>query len=419
MTAVRTIKSFLVELKSVLQSEGHSFPLRFVTGNQSCDMDSTVCALTYSYMNYLHSGKWMIPLLNIPRAELRLRKDISKLLQAHKITNDLLYFVEDLDRLVTLSSPMSSTYELVLVDHCNVQGDQWEQYLKDGKATITAIVDHHEDEGIATEANPRIIKSTGSCSSLVFNYWYNQFQDKGIFQDQTELVELLLAPLLLDTSNMSQKVEEPDVIALGVYRQILEKDPSALQITSLFSDMHHSSFNDSFLKQYTKKLKSYKKNLDGFTFYDILRKDYKSFTFVSNLKPIKVGFSSLSSDFEYCCTVHKDDFVSGASQLLSASGLDLLVMTASFTDKQTRKYSRQFSLFYAKDSGNLALFESIPKLVNQSLDLNNDVPNIELYTDFIDSIGETTNYTFTLFNQGNTAASRKQVVPAVKKAIEQ
>ena len=135
-------------------------------------MDSVVSALTFAYFTNLQStDKFIIPLINIPKDDLRLRKDIVKLLSYHSITEDLLYFVEDFEKL----SQDSNKVLVNLVDHNNIQGDELHKAYDDGKIEIVGILDHHADEGEFLKADPRIIRTCGSNSSLVFNYFMKNF----------------------------------------------------------------------------------------------------------------------------------------------------------------------------------------------------------------------------------------------------
>ena len=87
---------------------------------------------------------------------------------------------------------------------------------------MVGIIDHHEDEGQFVESQPRIIRTCGSNSSLVFNYFYNEFfknNTSKFLETQLEAIKLLLGPLLIDTSGMTQKVEEPDTEAFSIYQK--------------------------------------------------------------------------------------------------------------------------------------------------------------------------------------------------------
>lgn len=56
---------------------------------------------------------------------------------------------------------------IALVDH-NVPRTMWDN------ATVVAIIDHHEDRGVANgTANPRIVEQSGSCSSLVTRWLFD------------------------------------------------------------------------------------------------------------------------------------------------------------------------------------------------------------------------------------------------------
>ena len=95
-----------------------------------------------------------------------------------------------------------------LVDHNNIQGDELHEAFGAGKLKVVGIIDHHEDEGQFVESQPRIIRTCGSNSSLVFNYFYNEFfknNTSKFLETQLEAIKLLLGPLLIDTSGMTQK----------------------------------------------------------------------------------------------------------------------------------------------------------------------------------------------------------------------
>lgn len=221
-----SVRSYLVTLKKQLETNSIKSPLRFVTGNQSADLDSVISAISFAYFNYKKDESLLIPLINISRTDFKLRRDIVTLLDSYSITEDSLYFIEDFKRITASDVPI----ELTLVDHCNIQGDVFTDYLSKGKLDIVGIIDHHQDESVFLNANPRIIHSNGSCSALVFNYWYDQFSNKDIFYEKdNEIVPLLLGSLLIDTSNMSQKVEEGDVIAFKEYQNILQKNEILLK----------------------------------------------------------------------------------------------------------------------------------------------------------------------------------------------
>lgn len=411
-----SVKSFLVTLKGQLDSNALKLPLKFVTGNQSADLDSVISAISYSYFNYRKNKTFLIPLINISRNDFRLRRDIEALLKSHSITEDYLYFVEDLKNLTTSSQ---TPIELILVDHCNIQGELLTKMLHEGLLDVISIIDHHQDEQVFLKADPRIINSNGSCSSLVFNYWYDQFTDKSVFyESNNEIVLLLLGPLLIDTTNMSQKVEEADVNALEKYQDILMKVNNLIENVGEFSGTSSGDV-DSVLRKFYKQIKAAKKDLNGFKFYDILKKDYKQFEFESkkNGQIIRAGFSSIGKSYSWLFLKYNAEEISETFRDIREDfNLDLLVMTTSYTTTETEKYTREFGFTFNSSSPYKELLIQLSDLAKDDLELNSDIYHVKDVDSMFRDLNE--DQVFKVFNQGNIKASRKQIVPVVKNIIE-
>lgn len=396
-----TVKTFLESLKST-PIKGPV--IRLVSGNQSCDMDSVVSAIAYLY---LHSKKFpseqqFVPILNIPKAELKLRKDIVLLLESNKINSSLLYFLDDVQKWENQFPDTS--FEVALVDHCNLQGDVLTNLYAQKKLDVVAIIDHHEDERAFLEANPRVIQTCGSCSSLVFDYWNSQ----GTANIDSSVVKLLLGPLLIDTSNMSQKVEQGDVTAIQEYKEILSN--SGFPIDSV-NEFAVDGAKNNFELVYD-NLKKAKKNLDGFLPFDIFRKDYKQFVFeTKSNEHVSIGFSSIGKSLSWLLKNYKkSQFLEGLEDMQKTHSLDIVLLTTSFSRGEAKTHAREFC-YYAHNPkyANLADFTS-------SLKLNSDVYKYDSIEEKISKINK--KVIFKVYNMGNTEASRKQVVPEIKKIIE-
>lgn len=126
-----------------------------VMGNESCDLDSAVCALTLAH--HLSASCLALPFFNIPKEDLALHTEV-----IFCIGKDLAEFIptrSDLD-LSTLE-----TLKLVLVDHHVVLKQDQELRSK-----ITEVIDHRHFIGEAAglpENCPTRIEMVGSCSTLV------------------------------------------------------------------------------------------------------------------------------------------------------------------------------------------------------------------------------------------------------------
>jgi exopolyphosphatase len=395
------VKEFLTGLRRHINEK----PLRFVTGNQSADMDSVVSALSFAFFKAQQApSEPVVPIINITREEFKLRKDIGLLLGTYSIGQDLLFFIEDFERM----SENCEKVHLTLVDHCNIQGDIFHKYAGENKLQIDTIIDHHEDENVAKDADPRIITKSGSCSSLVFNYFYTNLQDKTIF-DTSDVCGLLLGPLLIDTSNMTQKVEMEDSVAFSRYIMLLQDSHISKNMTRLTRAAGDVS-TESLMLTYYETLKSAKKDLSGLSFFDILRKDYKQFTF----NGLRVGFSSLGKLYLWIFNKFSSkDIEEALLRTVNYHNLDMLVITTSYTKKTNNEYTREFSYYVKLDAPKAGELKEIGALARQGLSLNDKIYDHGSFEKKLQSIDN-----LILFNQGNVQASRKQVVPIIKDVLE-
>lgn len=395
-----SLKTFLENLKN---SPVKGPVIRLVSGNQSCDMDSVVSAISYSYLfsKKNPSEPPFLPILNIKAAELGLRKDILLLLESKSITSNLLFFLEDVQAWEK-ENPLAS-FEVALVDHCNLQGEALTRLYEEKKLDVVSIIDHHQDEGVFQNATPRIIQTCGSCSSLVFNHWDTP-SNPGI---DSEVVHLLMGPLLLDTGNMSLKVEKGDVDALKRYRDILSQSGNFLDSTNFAFD----GLADNFDAIYN-KLKKAKKDLSGFSPHDIFLKDFKQFVFnTKGNEPVSIGFSSIGKPISWLLkNFTTDEFTAGLANMQKEFALDVVMLTTSFGRGEDKVHAREL-YYYAHDAkyANIADYTTI-------LDLNSDVYKFDAIEKKIKGINK--NFLFKVYNMGNTEASRKQIVPEIKRVIE-
>lgn len=288
----------------------------------------------------------------------------------HDIDTKNIFFTDDLTELKSAS-------ELILVDHNTVQGK-----VKDLGIKVVGIVDHHEDEGISTDANPRIIQKAGSCSSLVFKYWYDLIDDKSLFNG--EIVKFLLAPLVIDTGNLTSRVEKVDTDVFKIYENYLD-------------DVDTGAFY--------KDVRAAKDDIEGLSLEDIFLKDYKYFEFEVGSGDVvkKVGISSVVKPLAWL----KDSFPDLSSlshKYLEDSGLDVFIIMTSFLDKED-KFKREIAVLASDESNELLLQLSVDS-VKEYLELE---PQPQLSSD---------SPKFQAYIQKNLAASRKQVAPSFKRALE-
>ncbi|RKP28456.1 DHH phosphoesterase [Metschnikowia bicuspidata] len=393
-----SLKSFLVNVKNTPVAGP---VVRLVTGNQSCDMDSISSAIAYAFFRNKYPGEELYrPVLNIPREQLRLRKDVVLFLQAHDVGPADLYFLEDVA--VWQKQLPHAAFDVALVDHCNIQGAAFAALHEEGRVHVTAIIDHHEDEGVFLDASPRVIYPAGLCTSLVFQHWNSM----GVRAD-CAIVNLLLALLLIDTDNMRQKVQPCDEEARAAYRRLLaQQDACVASKGQLVVRGEQDNFCDVY-----RALKAAKKDMAGLLAHDVLAKDFKLFDLPRNDGCIvRFGFSSVPKPASWLfSSFTAADWTAALEMIQTEHGLDAMVVTTSFHRADTDEHARE--LCYYPVQPQLA---DVPHYASL-LALDERVFRVDSIGDALGEINA--QLPLRVYNMGNTSASRKQVVPLLREIV--
>lgn len=274
-------KKGLVEYVKYLRRTYDSFKhakggksIDIVIGNSSGDMDSVVSSIGYSYFNYLRDGtpkSTIFPIISFVGEDLKLRKDIEYSLNKVGILEEDLIYVDEMEGVI------GENFDRIrLVDHNDVDNAYIKDLLNKGRVEIVGIIDHHVDAGKYLGSNPRIIEVCGSCSSLVAKYFHNEVKrrygekgEEGITEEKRKEMEFLITALAIDTSAMTNKVENADREAFGgLYSHLIDEEA---------------------LKSISKTAKEEKLNISGLSMYDLLRKDYKEY----EVGDFRIGISSV------------------------------------------------------------------------------------------------------------------------------
>ncbi|KAF9369334.1 hypothetical protein CPB97_003673, partial [Podila verticillata] len=281
---------FLESLRPRLDAEPQSQVI-LVTGNESADLDSFISALTTAFFLAHHFISTsdpgtltpiVLPFVNIPRADLALRSDVEYVLTTNKVDASLLFFRDDLPRLTQIPPTHLS---LFLVDH-NKVADSMDMFPA---SKVIGLIDHHKDEGLYRDANPRRIEVVGSCSTLVADEFFvkavNQAPclasdsrtDGAVLPDWAQQVSrMLLGPILIDTQDL---------------------DPARKKVTPLDQSLAKTLLPytgwDNFQDLY-RRIDEARSDTSRLSAYDLLRKDYKEWVVhrVTTGEAIKVGISS-------------------------------------------------------------------------------------------------------------------------------
>ncbi|GAA5917518.1 hypothetical protein JCM6882_007941 [Rhodosporidiobolus microsporus] len=348
-----------------------------VMGNEAGDLDSLVSAMALSYMyNHLEPPQKAVALLQTEQDALDLRPENvlslhwARMSSAGSGHEDLLTIDELPIKPIDLGHRIKG---IALVDH-NVPRSDW-----DG-AEIVAIIDHHEDRGLANgTANPRILERTGSCSSLVTKYLLenlpgaadayplpmeNEEIDAEMFNHgpvPKELVELLLRTIAIDTSGLKKDSRHP-----------IDKESAE----RLFPQ---SSWRRRKLKEVMKNLdndlSASRKALDDLDLRSLLRRDWKGDTIKTKSKKyphIALGFASapVSLEEQIKRTPEKTvpEWFAIERAWTSEIQADVTVALSNFKHPKTGEKTRQIALVVAHGYGKRLHEGSANRLFHQLRD---------------------------------------------------
>jgi exopolyphosphatase len=349
--------------------------------------------------------------LNIPKADIRLRPELLTLLPHANIDSDHLITLDDLPDLSNIESLLSPHLtRWILVDHNALQGKLGAIY----SGTVVGVVDHHADEGKVprdTASEPRIITTSGSCTSLVINHcraaWDKlalgaSAQGDSSVEDEAvtslwdaQVAQLALASVIIDTQNLKDKhkTTEHDEHATTYLEA---KITSCRKISTQFD---RTTFYD--------EINNAKQDLTRLTFEEILRKDYKKWT----ENGLDLGTSAVVQPISFLKTkINKDSNSVQYQALLEASKKfarerDLCVfsiMTAFQSEKG--EFARELAVLAVDEKG-FAICKKFAESSGQKLGLSD-----------VDS-EEASEHWFRAWKQGSLSSSRKQVAPLLREAM--
>ena len=330
-----------------------------VLGNEAADLDSMVSAITYGYLlSRKDSATVVLPLMPIPRADFKLRTEAVYVFEEAGIDLDSVTFFDEVD----FDKLMDSGAGLVLVDH-NRLCPSLDRY----GSQVTAVLDHHVDEGLYGEASPRIIQQIGSTTTLVGMAY--MAAGTGISES---IAILLCGTILLDTVNLAQKAGRVTDDDISVAETLLPLCP-------LIAD----EFFDNIQRE--------KCNITGLSTRELLRKDYKEFVFSG----LRCGISSARLSIQQWQEIDSDIFSSFADFAV-LRGLDVLLSMNAFTDPD---FSRDMVVYCTTRERHDAL---ILCLQNNFLGL---VPRV------CSGMENNNRGSISCYRQGNLGISRKKLQP--------
>lgn len=297
---------------------------------------------------------------------------------------------------------------------------------------VVAVLDHHQDEGLYPDANPRVVTPCGSCSSHVSPLCPAELP--------AELATLLLCAILIDTDGLAPggkatQVDRDAALFLAPKSTIGNTIPSP----SALSPIHHP--NPDALSEVqsiitlTKTLSDKKSDVSQLGALDLLRRDYKEYTYklswATGQPTIKVGLSTVPSPLSAWGTdgkLEKETVV-----WMQRRGLTILGVLTSFRDvkkkllgkKKIGKHKREMAWIIldgndlAKTSSDGLTTAALARRMWKALEANEEI-KVKRHKkfDLEDSKNLPKGAKARVYKQGNAHATRKVVAPLVKEILE-
>jgi exopolyphosphatase len=421
-----------------------------VLGNPSADLDSFVSAVVYAYFcstspQREDPKRLFIPLLNLPTTSARdlwrLRPEFGtalKLAQKLAVGQDVSETSKDennkglLEQLVTVadvrsaskSTPISlfsgrpnTKDDYVLVDHNALTIPTLRTEDLSHHVNVIGCIDHHVDESyVPSNASPRIIRTgIGSCTSLVVQHLRDSqlwpAPDDGYATG--ELARLALAPILMDTVNLTAegKVSDTDRDAVAFLESCIQSTSAS---TSAQKEWNRKAFYDEIA---TTKASS----LDLLTIPEIFDRDYKEWTESTKTgEKLTIGISSIAKPItrllekaesveEFLKQVH--DFAQRSDHKLDVFG----IMTASTSANGAFQRELLVIAFGTTASEALKRFD---RKAEKELHLKSWNESLELLDSMKSKLTDA-NGSSSLWWQRDVTKSRKQVAPLLREIVKE
>ncbi|KAH7411114.1 hypothetical protein BKA64DRAFT_662709 [Cadophora sp. MPI-SDFR-AT-0126] len=287
-----SLQSFLSAAKTALHNaKQQSSPLTFIVGNEAADLDSLCSAVVLAYLrtytSHSPTNTLYIPLSNIPHTDLALRPELLPVLSRANLKPSDLITISDLPNLSPTTRLPPEKTKWILVDHNALAGELGKIY----SGRVFGCIDHHDEEGKVPKDcgdEPRVVRKSGSCSSLVVEYCREGWDavsaksnDDETAKWNAELARLALGPVLIDTSNLENKAKTT---------------PADVEAVKYLEKWIAAGEGEGFdAKSYYKEIWTAERDVEGLSLMDLLRKDYKQWSEGG----VNLGVSSVVKDMDF------------------------------------------------------------------------------------------------------------------------
>lgn len=293
------------------------------------DLDTLASSIAFAWLlsHKPTTDSKAIALITTPREDFVLRAENLYALQLVGIKEDLQELVcpEDLPK------PNLST-NFALVDHNSLHPS----YALPG-VQVTAIIDHHEDEGkYLNTASPRIVEPAGSCASLVTRV----IMSYPMLQIPPELATLLLSAIAIDTHGLRRGGKAVDVdhqaSAWLLPRANAPSSGDLVKQTMAIQVPDHP-----WIQSLSETLNAKKTALSHLNTRDLLRRDYKEYTinlssFIQGDNPasIKAGLATVPLPLSSFFSPSPASVVADTQEWIKERELSVLGVLTHYKSKQ-------------------------------------------------------------------------------------
>ncbi|CAG5082479.1 Similar to Prune1: Exopolyphosphatase PRUNE1 (Mus musculus) [Cotesia congregata] len=398
------MEEFLRASKKALEGLENFRKIKVVMGNESCDLDSAVCALVHGFWHFDKlktehvDDVAVIPLLNVTKRMFKIKTEVVYVMKENNIPLELLTFRDEID-LRELSE--RQMLELSLVDHHTLT-----DYDVSLAGSVVEVIDHRpQDTNWPWTGRDINLEKVGSCATLVARNILDK-NPRLVDQQISSLLKgnYLSRPILIDTSNFSESVARATQLDIQVMQE-LEKISTNTEPgggSSGSTGCGDSSGKSTPLETQTNRNKIYSAILNAKTDIsclspeDLILKDLK---FVNGI-PIP-GLPILVEEF-----------------LNLNAALEAL---NSFTRERESQHQHRLTVILGMNlkgqvvKRDLGVFSFLPN------DLENKIvkalESVDSGLDLSPSLSTSKeNWSLKLYKQGNVRATRKQILPIIQSA---
>ncbi|KAF8803376.1 exopolyphosphatase [Phlegmacium glaucopus] len=399
-----------------------------VMGNEAGDLDSVASSIAFAWIQSEIHKQPTIPLIQVERADLNLRVENLYALSLAGLspTQDDLLTMTELSDFKPFPSQM-----FALVDH-NRLGSAFS--LDNPRAEVIAVVDHHQDEGLYPQANPRIISPSGSCSSHVATLCPSELPE--------ELATLLLTAIIIDTDGLKPggkaiDLDRASAVSLASKSTMANFIPPPSALSPIDRPNPNALYDCQVIKELTTTLITKKSDVSHLRAFDLLRRDYKEATYTLTWAPgqpsIKAGLSTVPLRLKAWGSNGRLE--ADAITWMRRRGVTILGVLTSFHETKVNTFTRNGKGKHKREMAWIVLEETelspIPSssdslcalvLANRlwaGLEANDDI-KVQKYKKF--DLQKTGNLPPTskamVYKQGNAHATRKIIAPILKNILE-